>query len=134
MDRPASPIEIDDSAVVAEVAAAFAAYERALMDYDPAALDGFFWKDDRAIRFGIAENLYGHAAIAAYRRTRTTVPRRVLSNTRIVALGHDAAAVSTEFRYPGDPRIGRQSQSWARTSEGWRVVAAHVSFLEEVER
>lgn len=127
-------IAIDEPAILAEVAEAFAGYERALMDYDPAALDGFFWNDGRAIRFGIAENLYGHDAIAAYRRTRSTVPRRVLSNTRIVALGRDAAAVSTEFSYPGDPRIGRQSQIWARMPDGWRVVAAHVSFQEEFER
>ena len=130
----ADTIAIDDPAILAEVAEAFAAYERALMGYDPAALDDLFWKDGRAVRFGIAENLYGHAAIAAYRRTRTTVPQRVLHDTVIVALGRNAASVSTQFSYPGDPRIGRQSQSWARMPEGWRVVAAHVSFQEEVER
>ncbi|MGQ3282264.1 oxalurate catabolism protein HpxZ [Bosea sp. (in: a-proteobacteria)] len=134
MSEQTPGMTIDQEAVVAEVADAFAGYEQALMGYDPAALDGFFWSDDRAVRFGIAENLYGHAAIAAYRRTRTSVPQRVLSNTRIIAIGRDAAAVSTEFRYPGDPRIGRQSQTWARMPEGWRVVAAHVSFQEDVER
>lgn len=127
-------IAIDEDDVVAEVAEAFAGYERALMGYDPVALDGFFWRDARALRFGIAENLYGHDAIAAYRRTRSTVPLRMLRNTRIVALGRDAATVNTEFVYPGDPRIGRQSQTWARLPEGWRVVSAHVSFQEEVER
>lgn len=127
-------IQIDEAAVLAEVAEAFAGYERALMGYDPAALDRFFWEDARAVRFGIAENLYGHDAIAAYRRTRSGVPQRVLHDTVIVALGRDAAAVSTQFSYPGDPRIGRQSQSWARMPEGWRVVAAHVSFQEEFER
>ncbi len=104
--------------VKAEVAEAFAGYERALMGYDPDALDDFFWRDDRAVRFGIAESLYGHAAIAAYRRTRTTVPQRVLSNTRIVAIGRDAATVNTEFRYPGDPRVGRQSQVWGACRKG----------------
>lgn len=127
-------LEIDLDVVKAEVAEAFAGYERALMGYDPDALDDFFWRDDRAVRFGIAESLYGHAAIAAYRRSRTTVPQRVLSNTRIVAIGRDAATVNTEFRYPGDLRVGRQSQVWARLPEGWRVVAAHVSFQEDVER
>lgn len=126
--------QIDDETVITEVAAAFAGYERALMDYDPAALDEFFWRDARAIRFGVAENLYGHAEIAAYRRTRQSVPGRELANTRITAIGRDAAVVNTEFTYPGDPRLGRQSQTWARRPEGWRVVAAHVSFREEFER
>lgn len=129
-----SMADIDDQTVIAEVAAAFAGYERALMNYDPAALDEFFWRDERAIRFGVAENLYGHAAIAAYRRTRSSVPGRALANTRITAIGRDAATVSTEFTYPGDPRSGRQSQTWARLPEGWRVIAAHVSFREEFER
>ncbi len=28
-------------------------------------------------------------------------------------------------------KIGRQSQVWLRTPEGWRVVAAHVSVIAE---
>ncbi|PPD14396.1 MAG: DUF4440 domain-containing protein [Methylobacterium sp.] len=127
-------VAIDDEAVIAEVASAFGCYEEALMKYDPVALDGWFWRDERAIRYGIAENLYGHDAIAAYRRTRNAVPGRVLRNTKITAIGRDAAAVNTEFQYPGDERVGRQSQIWARMPEGWRVVAAHVSFREEFER
>ena len=126
--------EFDDPAVVREVAAAFADYERALMTYDVDALDGHFWRDERAVRFGVAENLYGHAAIASYRRSRSSVPGRELQHTAVLAIGRDAAVVNTEFRYPGDPRLGRQSQVWARTPQGWRVVAAHVSFKEDVER
>lgn len=124
----------DDSDAAREVAAAFADYERALMAYDVEALDGHFWCDERAVRFGIAENLYGHAAIAAYRRSRVSVPARRLDNTAVLVLGADAAVVNTEFSYPDDPRIGRQSQVWARTPVGWRVVFAHVSFQEAVER
>jgi ketosteroid isomerase-like protein len=124
----------DDPDVAREVRAAFDDYERALMVYDVAALDGHFWADPRAVRFGIAENLYGHAAIAAYRRSRSGVTARQLANTAVLVLGADAAVVNTEFSYPGDPRTGRQSQVWARTAAGWRVVAAHVSFQEAVER
>jgi hypothetical protein len=124
----------DDPGVAREVAAAFADYERALMTYDVDALDGHFWRDPRAVRFGVAENLYGHAAIAGYRRSRTSVPSRQLAHTAVLVLGADAAVVNTEFGYPGDLRIGRQSQVWARTAAGWRVVAAHVSFQEAVER
>ena len=124
----------DDPDVAREVAAAFADYERALMAYDVEALDGHFWRDQRAVRFGVAENLYGHAAIAAYRRSRVSVPARRLDNTAVLVLGADAAVGHTEFNYPGDSRIGRQSQVWARTPAGWRVVCAHVSFREAVER
>jgi len=124
----------DDAAVVEEVRAAFQDYEDALMRYDPAALDAHFWPDARAVRFGIAENLYGYDAISAYRRTRTSVSSRSLQETRILAIGTDAAVVNTEFRYPGDPRIGRQTQTWARLPEGWRIVSAHVSFKEDCER
>ncbi len=125
---------IDDLAVTEELRAAFEGYEEALMRYDPAALDAYFWRDARVVRFGVAENLYGYNAISAYRRTRTSVPARTLENTRIVALGSHVAIVNTEFRYPGDARTGRQSQTWARLSEGWRIVAAHVSFKEDVEK
>ena len=124
----------DAPAVAAEVEAAFADYERALMAYDVEALDEHFWRDERAVRFGIAENLYGHAAIAAYRRSRSGVTTRQLAHTAVIVLGTDAAVVNTEFSYAGDPRVGRQSQVWARTPVGWRVVSAHVSFREAVER
>ena len=127
-------VAFDDPAVAREVAAAFADYERALMAYDVEALDGHFWHDPRAVRFGIAENLYGHAAIARYRRSRSFAPARQLDHTAVLILGADAAVVNTEFRYEGDSRLGRQSQVWARTAAGWRVVAAHVSFKEDVER
>ena len=123
----------DNAAVEREVALAFADYERALMAYDVQALDGHFWQDERAVRFGIAETLYGHAAIARYRRTRSGVSVRQLHRTAVLVLGANAAVVNAEFRYPGDPRLGRQSQVWARTAAGWRVVAAHVSFQQDVE-
>ena len=126
-------VDFDDAEIGREVLLAFADYERALMAYDVEALDGHFWQDERAVRFGVAETLYGHAAIARYRRTRTSVPARQLHHTEVLVLGANAAVVNTEFRYPGDPRLGRQSQVWARTVAGWRVVAAHVSFQQDVE-
>jgi ketosteroid isomerase-like protein len=127
-------LHFDDPAITREIVAAFADYERALMAYDVEALDGHFWHDPRAVRFGVAENLYGHAAIARYRRSRSRVRSRQLEQTAVLVIGTDAAVVNTEFRYPGDPRLGRQSQVWARTAAGWRVVSAHVSFKEDVER
>ncbi len=124
---------IDDPATLAEVRAAFAAYEAALVGNHVAALDGFFWRDARALRYGAGENLYGHAAIAAFRAARPAAGlARSLDRTVITAFGRDFATASTLFRRDGAPgRVGRQTQSWARLPEGWRIVAAHVSLIDE---
>ena len=125
---------IDDPATRAEVEAAFAAYETALVGNDVTALDSFFWRSGKAIRYGVAENLHGHAAIAAFRAGRaSTGLERTLDRTTITTFGTDFATASTLFRRPGAPgRVGRQMQSWARLPEGWRIVAAHVSLIDEV--
>ena len=49
----------------------------------------------------------------------------------ITTYGRDFATASTEYRRKRSGRRGRQSQTWLRTPEGWRVVAAHVSLLPE---
>jgi hypothetical protein len=112
--------------VVAEVRAAFAAYEQALVADDRAALDAAFWSD--AVRYGIADVQYGAEEIAAWRASAPPIPPgRALGPTAIAAFGEHVACVSTEFRYPGGEQVGRQSQTWVRLAEGWRIVAAHVS-------
>ena len=123
---------INDPAVVAEVEARFRDYEAALMANDVDALNDFFWRDPRALRFGPAENLYGHDAIAAYRAARPTEDiRRTLKNTVISAFGSDHAVANTEYVRLASGRRGRQSQTWVRMPEGWRIVSAHVSLLPE---
>jgi ketosteroid isomerase-like protein len=113
------------------VRAEFDAYERALLANDVDALDHYIWDSADTVRFGIAENLYGAEAIAAFRRTARTAPwSRSLKNTVIVTFGERAAAVSTEF-CDENGETGRQSQTWMRFSGGWRIVAAHVSTMEE---
>src|SRR5581483_11341340 len=126
-------MEIDLPEVVAEVTAAFNAYEKALVTNDVAALDGFFHDDPRTIRYGGAENLYGYAAIKAFRAGRSPAGlARTLSKTVITSYGRDFAIASTLFHRPAAPRkLGRQMQSWARLPEGWRVVAAHVSVIDD---
>lgn len=125
-------MRINAADVLAEVEVAFAAYEAALMANDLDALDALFWPDGRTIRFGPGQNLYGIAEIAAFRAARVGgSPRRALFNTVITTFGDDFATANTEFRRQGDPRAGRQSQSWVRTEAGWRIVAAHISFLGE---
>lgn len=119
---------IDDATVVEEVRAAFDAYEAALMANDVAALDAAFWPDPRTMRFGPAEALYGHEAIRAFRRDRDTGDvRRVLERVTITAFGLDCAVAFAEYRRVGSGRRGKQSQTWIRFPEGWRIVAAHVS-------
>ena len=114
--------------IVAEVTAAFTRYEEALNANDVAVLNELFRDAPYTLRYGLAEELYGHDQIAAFRGARTPPGRRVISNTVITTFGRDFATASTEFRRPGQSRNGRQQQSWVRFSEGWRIVAAHVSF------
>ncbi len=124
---------VNDPATLAEVEAAFARYEEALVTNDVEALDNLFWRDGRTVRYGGGENLYGFEAIAAFRAARSPAGlARTLEGTVITTFGTDFATCSTLFRRAGTPgRIGRQMQSWVRTDEGWRVVAAHVSLIDE---
>ena len=117
--------------MVAELRAAFEGYEMALMSNDVAALDALFWDSPHTIRYGGAENLYGAAAIQAFRGARSPVGlARELSQTVITTFGEDFGTASTLYRRLEGGRTGRQMQSWVRLPEGWRVVAAHVSFLD----
>jgi ketosteroid isomerase-like protein len=126
-------MHIDLPDVVAEVRAAFDAYERALVANDVEALDAMFHDDPRTIRFGGAENLFGYAQIKAFRAARSAAGlERTISNTVITAYGRDVAIASTLFHRTTMPgKVGRQMQTWVRLPEGWRVVAAHVSVIAE---
>lgn len=123
---------INDPLVVQEVEAAFAAYERALMANDLDALDALFWDSRCTVRYGPGQNLYGFEAIAAFRMARVGgSPQRSIFNTVVTTFGTDFATANTEFQRAGAPKPGRQSQSWVRFPEGWRVVSAHISMLAE---
>ncbi len=127
---------INDPAIVAEMEAQFAAYEKALTGNDVAALDGFFHDSSQSIRYGAGENLYGYEAIRAFRAGRPSSGlMRSLEKTQITTYGRDFAIASTLFRRDSAPgRIGRQMQTWVRFSAGWRVVAAHVSVIDQPEQ
>jgi hypothetical protein len=121
---------INDPAVRAEVQAVFARYEDALVNNRVEVLDELFWRSPHTVRYGATENLVGYEAIAAFRAARSPVGlARSLSNTVITTFGRDCATAMTEFRREGSTAVGRQSQTWVRLPEGWRVVAAHVSLL-----
>jgi hypothetical protein len=127
-------MDVDLPEIVAEVRSAFERYERALVENDVATLDALFHDDARTIRYGGTENLHGYQEIAAFRAGRSPVGlARTLEKTVITAYGRDHAVASTLFRRPSAPgKIGRQTQAWVRFAEGWRVVAAHVSVIDDV--
>lgn len=116
--------------VLAEVTAAFHRYEDALVHNKVEVLDELFWDSPHTLRYGVGENLYGYAAIQAFRATRpATGLARTLLRTEITTYGDSFATANVEFQRDNSPRPGRQSQTWMKTPQGWRVVAAHVSLL-----
>jgi hypothetical protein len=113
-----------------EVTEAFEAYEAALLANDVAAMDGAFWADERVVRYGIGEVQVGIDAIRAWRATTAPVPpTRRLTSRHVLALGPDVVAVDVTFVNGDEPGTGRQSQTWVRRPEGWRIARAHVSMI-----
>ena len=123
-------IIVNDPATLAEISAAFARYEQALVTNDVAVLDALFWHSPHTLRYGVGEVLLGYEAIKNFRAGRSpmNLAREVLS-TVITTYGSDFATANITFRRSGAEKVGRQSQSWVRMPEGWRVVAAHVSLM-----
>ena len=127
-------MDIDLPEVLAEVTAQFARYEAALVSNDVAVLDELFRNDSRTLRYGINENLYGYEAIMAFRAGRSPMGlMRKIDKTVITSYGRDAAVASTLFYRDvwSGKKVGRQMQTWVRFPEGWRIVAAHVSIINE---
>jgi len=123
-------VDINLPDVLAEVERCSNQYERALVSNDVAALDELFWNSPHTLRYGVTENLYGYAEICAFRAARPAQGlQRTVLKTVSTTYGRDAATVNIEFQRTGSAHTGRQSQTWLRTEQGWRVVAAHVSLL-----
>jgi hypothetical protein len=126
-------MEIDLPDVLAEVTTQFQRYEQALVSNDVVVLDELFHTDARTLRYGIGENLYGYSEIASFRAARSPIGLvRRTARTIVTSYGRDMAVASTLFyreTLPG--KVGRQMQTWARFAEGWRIVAAHVSVIDE---
>ena len=124
-------LEINIPEVLAEVTAVFARYEEALVTNRRDVLDELFWNSPHTLRYGVTENLYSYDAICAFRAGRPSQGlARTVTRTAITTYGRDFATANTEFRREGSRQTGRQSQTWLRTAEGWRVVAAHVSLMD----
>jgi hypothetical protein len=123
-------MEINLPYVVAEVTAAFTRYEDALVNNKVDVLDQLFWNSPQTLRYGAGENLYGYEAIQAFRAARPAMGlARTLLRTQITTYGDSFATANCEFQREGTDKLGRQSQTWMKTPEGWRVVSAHVSLL-----
>lgn len=122
--------DINIPEILAEVRAVFARYEDALVHNKVEVLDELFWNSPQTVRYGATENLVGYAQIQVFRAGRpVTGLARTLQHTVITSYGRDHATAMTEFLREGSTAIGRQSQTWVRFPQGWRVVAAHVSLL-----
>ena len=130
-------MQINIPEVVAELTASFNEYQRALQANEPDVLVELFWDDSRTVRYGVAENLYGAEEIAAYRKARAAkggAPQRNTTRTVITTYGRDFGTTNIEYFRAESGKTGRQSQTWMRTPEGWRIVAAHVSLLQDADR
>ena len=127
-------LDLNIPKIVAEVQEAIARYEQALVANDLDTLDNSFWRSPLVVRFGYAGEQYGAEALAAYRRARSLGDfRRRVWNATVTTFGRDFAVATVEYQRPDQTRPGRQSQAWVRTSDGWRVVLAHVSRREHAE-
>src|SRR5450631_280331 len=125
-------MNVNEPDVAAELRAMVDRYETALMKNDLAALDEFFWESPQTVRMGIAENLYGIDEIRRFRLGRSGgSPTRERIHTHIVTFGRDMGVAHVEFRRTNPDRRGRQTQTWLRTAEGWKVVSAHVSLRQD---
>jgi hypothetical protein len=121
-------MEINTPAVVADVRRVFDVYETALTTNDTATLDALFWDHPAVIRYGPREVLKGKAEIAAFRKSRDTVDlARTIEDLVITTYGDAMATAFCEYRRTASGRRGKQTQTWIRTADGWRIAAAHVS-------
>ena len=127
--------EINNPQALSELTEAFQTYERALAAGDVEVLKNMFWDDLRTVRYGtrIAERQYGFEQIAGYRMSAKppqgkATHTRSLQNTVVTTFGRDFGTANTEYRRSDSEAVGRQTQTWMRTADGWKIVSAHVSF------
>lgn len=114
-----------------ELSHAFDIYEDALIHNKVGILDELFWNSPHTLRYGAKENLFGYDEIKAFRAARPGVGLvRAIVDRHIVTFGDAMGVANVTFKRQGEPRIGRQSQTWIKFAEGWRVVSAHVSWMD----
>jgi AtzH-like len=122
-------MKINTPEIVAEVRTVFHAYEAALLANDNTTLEGFFLNDPNIVRYGIADVQHGFDEISAFRATQGPFNRE-LQKLVITTFGEAFATASTQFIREDCPgETGRQMQTWIKTDQGWKIVAAHVSMM-----
>lgn len=127
--------EVNLPEVIAELREIYPRYEQALVSNDVETLVAMFWASPQVMRFGVTENLYGHEELEAFRKSRPSANlARTVKRLEIVSFGHDFASITLEFERDTPKGIicGRQSQTWVRLPQGWRIVSAHVSLLPAI--
>ena len=127
--------EVNLPEVLAELRELYPRYEHALISNDVETLVSMFWASPHVMRFGVTENLYGHSELEAFRKSRPSANlARTVKRLEIVSFGHDFASITLEFERDTLQGItrGRQSQTWVRLPQGWRIVSAHVSLLPSI--
>ena len=121
-------MEINIPEIVAEVTEAFMKYEKAILANDVEMINELFWNNEKTLRYGPNGTLISHAALSAFRHSQDIGAwERTLKDTYIVTFGRDFAVANTESTRSTADGINRQSQTWVRMQEGWRIVSAHVS-------
>ena len=122
-----------------ELQHAFDLYEDALIHNKVEMLDALFWDSPHTLRYGAKENLNGYDEIKAFRAARPGAGlSRDILECHIVTFGDSFGVANITFRRNGEPRVGRQSQTWVKPgagvdtalAHGWRVVSAHVSWMD----
>jgi len=124
--------EVNLPEVIAELRELYPRYEQALVTNDVDTLVSMFWAAPEVMRFGVTENLYGHEELEAFRKARSANNlMRTVTRLEIVSFGRDFASITVEFERDTAKGVtrGRQSQTWVRFPNGWRIVSAHVSLL-----
>ncbi len=123
--------KVNDPAIVAEVMEAFEGYYSSLSSNDVPAVQAWFFQSPETVRFGNAENLFGSEEINAYRSSSPPSGRAGIRERVVVAtFGRDFGTTSSLTR-PRPGRVGRTTQAWVRFPEGWKIVAAHVSTIDD---
>jgi hypothetical protein len=122
-------MQINDSNILEAVTAASDRYEAALLSNKLSVLDELFWQDSQVERVSAMDEQVGIETIRAFRAARPIqgLARERLER-RIVCFGDHSATVNIVFLRSSDGMIGRQSQTWVRFGEDWRIVFAHISY------
>ena len=105
-------MEIDIPEVRAGLERAFWQYVEAIVANDIATVTAAFWDSESALRYGPGEQIYGKAAIAAFRKTQQG--RRLgLAVTRLelTTFGEDFGIANCEMRRSDSDGIGRMSHT-----------------------